>query len=196
MWSDGYRAVLAVVMLGLMSVCAAATPDYGPLTYNTPGADFYFAQDGKMVPVEQASDGVLVVHLSSRPFQLGYNGRQMNLALAQVPIEEVSTDPQGYKASRLSGPMSGGREENSDALLVYGGRSWSDGNTEFSDDTSRKAPAMEGFAHSYVVNVVDFLADEKLTLATFKGTLYGYIVVYKQPERVKRDIMPVRLVFE
>jgi hypothetical protein len=59
-------------------------------------------------------------------------------------VPEISTDPKGFKASRLSGPMAGGREPNSDMLLVYSGQKWSDGNTEFSEETSLKSGSSRG----------------------------------------------------
>lgn len=168
---------------------------YGPLTFNRARADFYFSQGGQFARAELARDGVIEVHLKNAPFQIGYTGRQLNLAMAQIPISEISTDPMGYKASRLSGPMAGGRVPNSDELLVYSGRNWSDGNTDFSDRTSMRTGPMQGFQHAYQVNKIAFLADEHMTLNNFQGMLYGYIVVYKQRERRNRDIMPIRLIF-
>ena len=194
---------VVIALSAFLSGCASsgggsakpAVEPYGPLTFNRAGADFYFSQAGKFTRAELDA-GVVVIHLANAPFQLGYTGRQLNLALAQTPISEISTDPKGFKASRLSGPMAGGREPNSDELLVYSGREWSDGNTEFSDNTSRKATPMPGFQYAYQVNKIAFLADDKLSLNNFKGTLHGYIVVYKQHERKNRDIMPIRLVFD
>jgi hypothetical protein len=195
-------ALTTIALCAVVAGCAASgtsakpTSDgYGPLTANRSGADFYFSQGGQFAHAELAKDGVIEIHLKNAPFQLGHIGSQLNLALAQAPISEISTDPKGYKASRLSGPMAGGRKENSDELLVYGGKEWSDGNTEFSDKTSLKASPMPGFRYAYQVNHLAFLADERLTLNNFKGTLYGFIVVYKQAERKNRDIMPVRLIF-
>jgi hypothetical protein len=194
----------AILLCCIAAACSApgggtTKPDgggYGPLTFNRPGADFYLSQDGRFAQAKLSEDGVIEIHLRNAPFQLGFNGRQLNLALAQNPISEISTDPKGFRASRLSGPMAGGREPNSDVLLVYGGNLWSDGNTEFSDDTSRKVIPMPGFQHAYQINEILFLADENTTLATVKSTLHGYIVVYKQPERRNQDIMPIRLIFE
>jgi hypothetical protein len=200
-----WRALLpAILLCSVVAACTAPGPttamrpasNYGPLTFGHSGADLYFSQDGKFAQAGLGNDGAIEVRLRNAPFQLGYNGRQANIALAQVPISEISTDPKGYRASRLSGPMAGGREPNSDALLVYGGKVWSDGNTEFSDDTSMKAEPMPGFQHAYQVNRIIFIEDPKMTLGTVKGTLHGYIVVYKQRERMNRDIMPVRLIFD
>jgi len=184
-------------LLAALALCfvtaGCATSGYGPLTFNRSGADFYFSQDGQFARTELGTDGTIDIYLKNAPFQLGHNGRQLNLALAQIPISEISTDPKGFKASRLSGPMAGGHEE--DMLLVYSGQKWTDGNTAFLDATSRKASPMPGYRYAYQVNKVLFLADEKLTLETFKGTVHGFIVVYKQHERKDRDIMPVRLIF-
>lgn len=199
------KALLTAILLSsFAAACSSPGPTagarssngYGPLTFNRPGADFYFAQDGQFAHAEIADDGAVEIHLRSAPFQIGYNGRLANLALAQVPISEIATDPKGFKASRLSGPMAGGREPNSDLLLVYTGRGWSDGNTEFSDDTSMKAEPMSGFQHAYYINKILFVDDQPKTLEATKGPLFGYIVVYKRPERSNRDIMPIRLIFD
>ena len=203
--SRGRLIAAFVIALGAIASGCASTGSgnskpnvepYGPLTFNRADADFYFSQAGQFARTELSKDGAIEVHLKNAPFQLGYNGRQLNLALAQTPISEISTDPKGFKASRLSGPMSGGREPNSDELLVYSGREWSDGNTEFSDRTSKQASPMQGFQHAYQINRIAFVADEQLTLDSIKGVLHGFIVVYKQPERRNRDIMPVRLIFD
>jgi hypothetical protein len=169
---------------------------YGPLTFNRAGADFYFSQNGQYARTELGKDGAIEVHLANAPFQLGYNGEQLNIALAQIPISEMSTDPSGYKASRLSGPMTGARMPNSDVLLVYTGTKWNAGNTEFSDRTSMRATPNPGFHYAYQIDKIDFVADHEKTLDNFKGTVYGYIVVYKQPVRQNRDIMPIRLIFD
>lgn len=169
---------------------------YGPLSFNRAGGDFYFSQDGRYAPTELAKDGVIEIHLKRAPFQVGYNGEQLNLALAQIAIPEISTDPKGYKASRLSGAMTGARAPDSDVLFVYSGSTWNAGNTEFSDGASRKAAPMPGYQHAYQVNQLDFIANKQLTLAGFRGTIHGFIVVYKQRERINRDIMPVRLIFD
>lgn len=169
---------------------------YGPLTFNRAGGDFYFSQDGRYARTELAKDGVIEIHLKGAPFQVGYNGEQLNLALAQISIPEISTDPKGYKASSLSGAMTGARAPDSDVLFVYSGSTWNAGNTEFSDGASRKAAPMPGYQHAYQVNNLDFTANKQLTLAGFRGTVYGFIVVYKQRERLNRDIMPVRLIFD
>ncbi len=170
-------------------------PIYGPLSFNSERADFYVAQNGKFARAS-VSGGTIEIHLHPGSFEIGYNGEQMNLCLAQSPFEEIKTDPSGYKASCLSGPMTGAREPNSDALLVYGGHKWSDGNTELSDATSLKATPMKGFRFAYQVNQLLFVAARDMTLSGFKGTLYGYIVVYKQQPRSNKDIMPIHLIFE
>ena len=92
--------------------------------------------------------------------------------------------------------MAGAREPNSDALLVYSGKKWSDGNTEFSDATSMKAAPIKGYKFAYQVNRLQFIAAPDMTLGHFKGMLYGYIVVYKQHVRSNKDIMPIHLIFE
>ncbi len=170
-------------------------PAYGPLTFNSEGADFYVEQDGKFAPAS-VSGGAIEVHLHPSSFQIGYNGEQMNVCLAQSPFPEMRADPRGYKASCLSGPFTGAREPNSDVLLVYGGQKWNDGNTELSDATSMKATAMKGFRSAYQVNQLQFVDARDMTLSRFKGTLYGYIAVYKQHVRSNKDIMPIRLIFE
>ena len=170
-------------------------PAYGPLAFNSEGADFYIAQNGKFAPAA-VSDGTIEIHLHPSAFQIGYNGEQLNLCLAQSPFPEIQADPKGFKASCLSGPFTGAREPNSDSLLVYGGRKWSDGNNELSDETSMKATPMKGFRFAYQVNQLFFLEARDKTLSGFKGTLYGYIAVYKQPARSNKDIMPVHLIFE
>jgi hypothetical protein len=169
---------------------------YGPLTFNgINGADFYVTQNGKFAPAS-ISDGTIEIHLHPGRFQIGYNGEQLNICLAQSPFPEIRADPHGYKASCLSGPMAGAREPNSDALLVYSGNKWSDGNTEFSDATSMKAAPVQGYRFAYQVNQLQFTDAPDMTLSRFKGTLYGYIVVYKQHVRSNKDIMPIHLIFE
>jgi hypothetical protein len=195
-WS---AVVILLAALAGGQVAGSESPEavpYGPLSFNKRGADFYFAQDGEFVPTAPGQDGAIEVRLKRAPFQVGYNGHQLNITLAQAPIQEISTDPKGFKASRLSGPMTGAREPDSDVLLVYPGTDWSDGNTEFSDATSRKAKPERGFRHAYQVNTLLFTADDTLSIAGFTGTLHGYIVVYRQHERRNQDIMPVRLIFE
>ena len=189
---------LGVASVPLLTGCAttppAAYPGYGPLSFNrTGGADFYFAQDGRFAPA-RLTDGTIEIDLRPSSFQIGYNGEQLNICLAQIPGPEIRSDPQGYKASCLAGPMSGAHA--ADALLVYGGRKWSDGNTELSDAVSKKTEPLPGYRLAYQVDELTFVAAPDLTLQSFRGTLYGYIVVYKQHRRMNRDIMPIRLVFK
>jgi hypothetical protein len=171
------------------------SPNYGPLTFNRDGADFYFAQDGKFAPAS-VNDGTIEIHLHASSFQIGYNGRQMNICLAPIPFEEVRADPTGYKASCLSGAMSGARAPHSDALLVYSGSKWNDGNSALTDETSMKATPMKGFKSAYQVNQLLFVQAPDKSLGSFRGTLYGYIVVYKQGERSNKDIMPIHLILQ
>lgn len=170
-------------------------PAYGPLTFNREGADFYVVQDGKFAPAA-VSGGTIEIRLHSGSFQIGYNGEQMNICLAQTAFPEVRADSSGNRVSCLSGAESGAREPNSDALLVYSGQKWSDGNSELSDETSMKAAPMKGFRFAYQINQLYFVGASDRSLSSFKGTLYGYIVVYKQHERSNKDIMPIHLIFE
>lgn len=170
-------------------------PAYGPLSFNRDDADFYVAQDGKFVPAA-VSGGIIEIHLHPGSFQIGYNGEQMNICLAQTAFPEVRADPSGNRISCLSGAASGAREPNSDALLVYSGQKWSDGNSELSDETSMKAAPMKGFRFAYQINQLLFIGAGDRPLSSFEGTLYGYIVVYKQHERSNKDIMPIHLIFE
>lgn len=190
------RSLCLITSVLLLAGCAAApsAPGYGPLSFNVSGGgDFYFAQDGSFVPA-RLSDGAIEVDLKPSAFQIGYNGEQLNICLAQTAGPEIRTDPSGYKASCLAGPMSGAHA--ADDLLVYSGKLWSDGNTEFSDNLSKKAPPLAGYVHAYEVDELTFVAAPDLNLQNFRGTLYGYIVVYKQHVRMNRDIMPIRLVFK
>jgi hypothetical protein len=171
------------------------SPNYGPLTFNSDGADFYFAQDGKFA-LASVNDGTIEIHLHGSSFQIGYNGEQMNICLAPIPFEEVRADPTGYKASCLSGAMSGARAPNSDALPVYTGSKWSDGNSALTDETSMKATPMKGFKSAYQVNQLLFVQAPDKSLGSFRGTLYGYIAVYKQGERSNKDIMPIHLILK
>ena len=168
---------------------------YGPLVFNRAGSgDFYVAQDGRFVPAE-FSDGAIQIHLRSAPFQIGYNGEQLNICLGEVNFPEVRPDPKGYKASCLSGPFTGARPPHSAALLVYSGSKWSDGNTELSDKTSLAAKPMKGYRAAYQINSLHFISTPEFKLGQFKGTLYGYLVVYREHERRNQDIMPVRMIF-
>lgn len=192
--ADRYRQAIAAAIAG-SEAQSAGSPVYGPLTFNREGADFYFAQDGKFAPA-LVTGGIIEIHLHPRSFQIGYNGEQMNICLAPVPFPEIRTDPSGYRASCLAGPMSGARAPHSDALLVYSGNKWSDGNSTLTDATSLKAVPMKGFKFAYQVNQLQFVTDPAMTLSSYQGTLYGYLVVYTQPERSNREIMPVHLIFE
>jgi hypothetical protein len=199
-----WLSVSCLVVSLLLSSCAT-TPtgsggvgqigSYGPLTFNhAGGGDFYFAQNGRFVAAE-FRDGAIEIHLRSAPFQIGYNGEQLNLCLAQVNFPEVRPDPKGFRASCLSGSFTGARPPNSAALLVYSGSKWSDGNTELSDATSLRAKPLKGYRAAYQINSMLFISAPEFQLGQFKGTLYGYLVVYRQHERRNQDIMPIRLIF-
>jgi len=187
----------AAAPLTLCLVLACATPGAGPapasagagsagLTANRAhGADFYVTQDGAFAPAAVV-DGTLVFQLKARPFQIGTNSRQMNICLTQVPAPEIRTDPKGFKASCLSGAMQAAIEPDGAELFVYGGRKWSDGNTVLQPGGFRRAEPLPGYAHAYQVDGLAFVEEEKLTLAAFRGTLHGHVVVYRQPERRPR----------
>jgi hypothetical protein len=169
---------------------------YGPLVFNRAGGgDFYVAQGGRFVPAG-FRDGAIEIHLHGSPFQIGFNGEQLNMCLAQADFPEVRPDPKGYRASCLSEPFAGARPAHSDALLVYSGSKWSDGNTEFSDATSLAATRIKGYRAAYQINSLLFVASPQLKLGEFKGTLYGYLVVYRVHERRNQDIMPIRMIFD
>ena len=188
-------AILCVLLTGCAAAPSpAARSSYGPLTFNASGGgDFYFAQDGRFAPAHM-SQGAIEIDLRPSGFQVGYNGEQLNICLAQAASPEMRSDPTGYRVSCLAGAMSGAHA--ADAMLVYGGQKWSDGNTELSDNVSQKAAPLAGYRSAHQINELTFVDAPDLTLQSFRGTLYGYIVVYKQHARMNRDIMPVRLVFK
>ena len=202
----GWLSASYLVCSLLLSSCATTptegggggvgqTGSYGPLVFNRPGGgDFYVAQNGRFVPAE-FRDGAIEIHLRGAPFQIGYNGEQLNICLAQVNFPEIRPDPKGNRASCLSGQFTGARPPQSAALLVYGGSKWNDGNTELSDATSLGAKPIKGYRVAYQVNSLLFISAPEFKLGQFKGTLYGYLVVYRVHERRNQDIMPVRLIF-
>ena len=168
---------------------------YGPLVFNRAGSgDFYFAQNGQFVPAE-FGNGAIQIHLRSASFQIGYNGEQLNICLGEVDFPEIRPDPKGHEASCLSGPFTGARPPHSAALLVYSGSKWSDGNTELSDNTSLVAKPMKGYRAAYQINSLHFISTPEFRLGQFKGTLYGYLAVYREHERRNQDIMPLRIIF-
>ena len=189
----------------LLSSCATTRPEeggtgqtgsYGPLVFNrTDSGDFYIAQNAHFAPT-QFRDGAIEIHLHNAPFQIGYNGEQLNICLAETHFPEIRPSPSGSTASCLSGPMTGARPPHSAALLVYSGTKWSDGNTELSDNTSLPAKPLKGYRAAYQVNSLLFIETPESNLSHFKGTLYGYLVVYRQHERRNQDIMPIRMIFE
>ena len=168
---------------------------YGPLTVNrAEGGDLYVAQDGAMVPFAE-KDGVLVFQLASRPFQLGTTSHQVNLCLSEVPAPEIRYDPQGFKASCLSGPMQAAREPSAANLVVYPGTRWSDGNVVLQEGSQLAAKPLPGYPRAYQVNALSFVDRKEAELSTFRGTIHGWVVVYHQAERTRRDVMPIQLVF-
>jgi hypothetical protein len=168
--------------------------NYGPLSFNgRTGADFYISQAGHFAPGGIAN-GAIEIHLRGSSFQVGYNGEQLNICLAQIPFAEVRSDPRGFKASCLAGAMAGAHRPGQ--LLVFSGAKWSDGNTEFGNDASSlRVDPMPGYGAADQINELVFTSSTS-DLAHFEGTLYGYIVVYKQHERSNADIAPIRLKFE
>lgn len=172
------------------------TPEpYGPLVVQTAGGgDLYVAQDGALVPHVQR-DGVLVFQLANRPFEIGTGSHQVNLCLTEVPAPELRIDPAGNKASCLSGPMQAAREAGSAELYVYSGKKWSDGNVVLQEGAHRAATPLPGWSRAYQVTSLVFVDHEGAGLATFRGTLHGWVAVYHGSERRNRDIMPIQLVF-
>lgn len=200
----GNPALVLSTWLVVLASCAARqtqansfgpTDDgYGPLVVNAEGGgDLYVAQDGAFAPASYL-DGAIVIRLKNRPFQIGTRVQQMNICLNQQPAPEMRTDPRGFKASCLSGPMQGAMEPNSNELLVFSGKTWSDGNTVLMDGATRKAPPLPGYARAYQIDDLVFVADSGMNLARFRGTLHGYVVVYRERTRRNRDIMPIRLI--
>ena len=59
-----------------------------------------------------------------------------------------------------------------------------------------KATPMKGFRFAYQINALMFVEARDMTLDRFSGTLYGYMIVYKQHERSNKDIMPIQLILE
>jgi hypothetical protein len=185
--------------LAALAACATPAPSslesYGPLSVNlVRGADFYVTQHGAFAPAA-VENGVIVVHLRNEPFQIGTNAPQMNICLNQNWAPEIQADPQGYKASCLSGAKAGARQANSDALLVYSGKKWSDGSSTLMEGTNLKAKPLQGYLYGYQVDDLSFVEQPEVNLKNVRGTLHGYVVVYKQHERRNRNIMPIQLVF-
>lgn len=172
----------------------ASVEPYGPLTFNIEkGGDFYVAQDGRFVKAELVA-GTIRFHLHHKPFEIGTDVEQMNLALTVAKEDEVMSDAHGFRASRLAGPMQAARDP--ETLLVFAGKSWSDGNNVFEEGDAKPATPMPGYRHGWAVNKVDFIDHDDLKFDSFKGTLYGFICVYKDHVRRNSFIMPVEFVFE
>lgn len=191
---------LSFTTTAVIAADSAPTPEptfeYGPLSFNSPDGDFYVAQDGRFAPIREAEDGVLEVRLKNRPFELGHNREELAIALAEIPVAEVTYDPMLRPQSRLAPPRTGAREPESTELLVYSGTQWSDGNTNFSDESPRPAAPMPGFSKAYSVTALFFVSDRTERLATFKGTLHGFLALHDGGETLAKDTMPVRLIFE
>ena len=62
-------------------------------------------------------------------------------------------------------------------------------------DTTRQTKPRDGYLYAYQINDLLFVGQPEMNLKNVRGTLYGYVVVYKQHERSNRDIMPIQLVF-
>jgi hypothetical protein len=190
------RLSLAAAVLFAASAVCAQDAGYGPLTINLPrGADFYFAQNGEFARAEVRGD-VIVVHLHNAAFQIGSNSSEIRLCLTEARAPEIKKDPQGFEASCLAGPMTGGRVPKSDTLFVYTGTSWSDGNNLLSADTNLAAAPQPRYRHGFQVNELEFESQADMNLSRFRGTLFGYIQVVKHPRRIAADIMPIELVFD
>jgi hypothetical protein len=175
---------------------SAAPESYGPLAFNVETAgDFYIAQDGQFVKAELV-EGVIRFHLRNKPFQIGTNVEQANIALTLKKEDEIGVDGQGFKASHLAGPLTGARSVNSDELFVYGGESWSDGNSELSEGRTRSGVPLFAYKHAYDIRTLTFYHRDDLAFERFKGTLYGFICVYKDHVRKNSFIMPIELDFQ
>jgi len=188
---------------GLIALCgsfalatAAQTPlTYGPLSVNLPqGGDLYFSQNGQFAPA-LIVDGTVVVHLKHAPFQIGSNAAKVNLCLSTTVAPEIQADPSGYKDSCLSDAKSGARFPNSDALIVYSGKLWSDGNSSLQPSTSKVATPAPGYRYGYAINDLTFVGHRDLNLSSARGTLYGFIGVFHQSQLTPQQIMPLQLVF-
>ena len=64
-----------------------------------------------------------------------------------------------------------------------------------SDNTSLVAKPIKGYRAAYQINSLLFISTPESKLGQFKGTLYGYLVVYREHERRNQDIMPVHMIF-
>ena len=63
-------------------------------------------------------------------------------------------------------------------------------------ETSRLSGPVAGFQHAHAVNRLTFVDDEHANLKTATGFLCGFIVVHRQPERMNRGTMPIRIAFD
>lgn len=192
-------------VVAVLSSCASLRADgprpssddsYGPLTVNADrGADLYITQDGAFAPATVTPQGI-VIRLANLPFQIGTSSHQINLCLTLVDAPEIRVDPSGHGASCLSGPFQAARDRDADYLFVFPGTSWSDGNNLLADGVHRAAPPRQGYARAFQVNELQFIRSSGVEFSSFRGTIYGWVVVYREQVRHKRDIMPIRLVFQ
>ena len=172
------------------------TEPYGPLAFNVKtGGDFYISQDGRFVKAELV-DGVIRFHLKNKPFQIGANVEETNIALTLKQEDEITVDGHGYSASRLSAPMTAAAYPNGDVLYVYGGENWSDGNNLLREGRSRTGVPLYQYKHAFEIRTLSFYHRDDLAFEHFKGKLYGFICVYREPVRRNSFIMPIELDFE
>jgi|SRR5271165_4886851 len=169
----------------------------GPISFNgRTGADFYFSQDGDFSP-GNISQGAIDNHLRSANLQIGfgYYGEQVDICLVKLPSAEVKSNPSGFESLCLAGATSDAHQPGQ--LLVFSGAIWRDGITRLGNDAnSLRIDPMRGYRAAVEINELVF-PFSSTDLAHFKGTLFGYILVY--PCFVWRDFTkgaPIRLHFE
>ena len=169
---------------------------YGPLVVNTPEkADFIIIQDGQFVDSKIRANKI-IFYLKNRPFQIGSNFQHLNIALSMKETSEISTDPKGVKASHLSDAFTVATEPDSENLIVYSGEKWSDGNNGLLSGAHKQVDPFPNYRYLYQVSALTFIDHGDMTLENFKGTIYGFICVYKEPVRNNSMIMPIELVIQ
>jgi hypothetical protein len=172
------------------------TQRYGPLVVNTPeNADFIIIQDGHFVDSKLRANKI-VFYLRNEPFQIGSNFQHLNIALTIKEASEISTDPKGFKASHLSDVFTVATEPDSENLIVYSGEKWSDGNNGLLSGVHKQVDPFSNYRYLYQVSALTFIDHDDLTLENFKGTIYGYICVYKESIRNNSMIMPIEFVIK